>query len=112
MRLVDGDVDSEGRVEVFFGGSWGTVCDDRWDANDAAVVCGFLGYNGSSEALNDASFGQGQGDIMLSNVNCGGSEGSLEQCSHDGAAGTPIDGCTHIEDAGVRCGLPDSAGEL
>ena len=49
-------------------------------------------------AFTNAHFGQGSGDIFLSNVGCTGSESSLLDCSH---ATTFY--CGHSEDAGVRC---------
>ena len=49
----------------------------------------------------NAYYGQGQGSIILDNVQCDGSEASLyQQCSHS----FPLrHDCSHSEDVGVIC---------
>ena len=46
--LVGGQSSAEGTVEICYSEVWGSVCDDGWDENDAAVVCQQLGFEGTS----------------------------------------------------------------
>ena len=101
VRLVDGkDSILQGRVEVFYNGTWGTVCDDSWDLTDASVVCRELGYGRAVKASVSAIFGQGNGTIWMGDVRCTGNERSLTECHHSGWG---KQNCEHSKDAGVVC---------
>ena len=46
-----------------------------------------------------AHFGAGTGSILITNVECSGSESELQDCTSSDA----VSFCYHSEDAGVRC---------
>ncbi|CAK6971838.1 scavenger receptor cysteine-rich domain-containing group B protein [Scomber scombrus] len=102
VRLVDGQHNCEGRVEMYSNSGWGTVCDDAWDLPDAQVVCRQLGCGEAMAARGQAYFGPGAGTILLDNLKCSGTEASLQQCSH---ISWNVHNCDHSEDAGVTCSL-------
>ena len=49
IRLVGGSSDNEGNVELCINSTWGAVCDDDWDNDDANVVCAQLHYSSTGE---------------------------------------------------------------
>ncbi|CAH3179274.1 unnamed protein product [Porites lobata] len=100
VRLKDG-TPLAGRVEVFYDGQWGTVCDDAWDINDANVVCKQLDLSQSAtNAWSSAYYGQGSGPIWIDDVACSGSESHIYDCRHRGWGNND---CTHSRDASVQC---------
>ena len=95
--LMGGQNQTEGRIEILYNGQYGTVCNDHFDLENANVVCRQLNFTG---ALRVTSFGPGVGPIWLDDVECNGTESSIEFCSHDGFG---VHNCGHDDDVGVIC---------
>ncbi|NXA27494.1 HIPL1 protein, partial [Ibidorhyncha struthersii] len=109
VRLMEkrGSGQSQGRVEVYIDGEWGTVCDDGWSSPAAAVVCRQLGFPYVVRASKKAEFGEGTSlRILLDDVQCSGQEKTLLECDH---ADVGIHNCSHEEDAGVVCSREEVA---
>ena len=114
LRLVDGTLTDEdgtpceGRLEVYYDGEWGTVCDDFWTEDDADVACRQLGFVGGSvddwERFRNSYFPPGSGDqeIVLDDMFCTGRESVLLECPSRHAS-PGISNCKHFEDVGLRC---------
>uniref|UniRef100_K7FTB1 Scavenger receptor cysteine rich family member with 4 domains n=1 Tax=Pelodiscus sinensis TaxID=13735 RepID=K7FTB1_PELSI len=102
VRLVNGWSRAQGRVEILYNGSWGTVCDDDWDLVDANVVCRQLGCGHAIAMPATLTFGHGRGPIFLDNVDCKGREVALSEC---GSRGWGIHNCYHYEDVAVTCNV-------
>ncbi|XP_077586729.1 lysyl oxidase homolog 3B isoform X1 [Stigmatopora nigra] len=91
---------NEGRVELFYKGEWGSICDDDFSMANAHVLCRQLGFVEATGWTHSAKYGKGQGKIWLDNVQCGGGEPSIGDCKSRGWGNSD---CTHDEDAGVVC---------
>lgn len=69
---------SEGRVEVYYNGQWGTVCDDDFSIHAAHVVCRELGYVEAKAWTASSSYGKGEGKGI--GVECSCCWKPQEQC--------------------------------
>ncbi|NXK96190.1 DMBT1 protein, partial [Formicarius rufipectus] len=98
-----------GRVEVFHGGKWGTVCDDYFNMRGANVVCRQLGCGQAVAVLGLSYFGPSGKDVQLDDVRCRGSESYLWHCRH---AGWGRHNCGHNEDVGVICSGKETSSVL
>ena len=99
--MVDGS-ETSGRIEIYYDGVWGTICNDIFDNNDNGprVVCRQLGLSGGREEW----FGSGASSlpIHLDNIDCTGEEERLTECLSNEWGDN---NCSHFEDAGVVCGM-------
>ncbi|XP_074593530.1 C-type lectin domain-containing protein bark beetle [Brevipalpus obovatus] len=104
IRLVDGDVPSEGRVQIRYQNKWYSVCTNskNWTQHDINVVCREMGFDGGrwhQWYLRRNNSHQ----MMYEAIGCKGNEVNLKDCDHwsDKRVGSGI--CDYHPDIGIQC---------
>ena len=116
---------SFGRLEVYSGGRWGTVCDNGFTITAANVACYQLGFSSASNwenvgyaspvhiALSIVTLiilycsnsyflpdAPPSTEILLDGVNCTNDDVTLLSCGHKGIG---VHSCTHAQDVALTC---------
>lgn len=106
IRLLGGNSETEGRLQLKINGQWGTVCNYGWTVQDAALVCQQLGYvlnpNDWYIERNEIPDAGKSEPVILSNVDCQDYDLDITKCQ----AETTVDfsnSCDHDNDVGIRC---------
>ncbi|KAK1187025.1 C163A protein, partial [Pygoscelis papua] len=82
LRLVNGN-DCAGRLEVFYNGTWGSICSNRMSQLTAITVCKHLNCGDGGEIATDFKYGRGSGPTWLDHIECTKQHSSLWQCQSD-----------------------------
>uniref|UniRef100_A0A8D0EUY8 CD163 molecule n=1 Tax=Strix occidentalis caurina TaxID=311401 RepID=A0A8D0EUY8_STROC len=82
LRLVNGN-DCAGRLEVFYNGTWGSICSNRMSQLTARTVCKHLNCGDGGEIARDFKYGRGSGPTWLDHIECTKQHNSLWQCQSD-----------------------------
>lgn len=98
--------DLEGRLEVYRGNTWITVCDQTFDFHEASVVCRELGLGPAVKAVKKAAYGRGFGRVWTDVLKCTGREKSIFDCPLQKRSFSSL--CYHGNDVGVQCAGPVS----
>ncbi|XP_037941499.1 lysyl oxidase homolog 3B-like [Teleopsis dalmanni] len=103
IRLVGGQTEFEGNIEVLHNNKWGAICDDEWDAIEGRLVCRQLGFPGFKKVTHSGYFGPARRRFWMDNLFCEGHEKELTHCRFDGWG---VNDCEASEAAGVICESP------
>ena len=102
IRLAGGVSLGSGRVEIRINDVWAQICADLWNANDALVVCRYLGFNTTQQVPINV-FGVDSSGYWLTEMRCGGEEVDLNQCHYSRYGSTPSSTCSVNYPANVQC---------
>ena len=98
--LVGRNSDNEGRVEIYYNNTWGTVCWNNWDKYDSNTVCWQFGYTGATQYYLSPLINQENAPVWMNQVRCYNFEICLGKCLYDGFGNNK---CRHKDDVFVKC---------
>ncbi|XP_072410631.1 scavenger receptor cysteine-rich domain-containing protein DMBT1-like [Chiloscyllium punctatum] len=101
-RLMNGGSRCDGRVEVYYNGSWGRVQDTLWDLNDSHVVCRQLGCGHAFETYKSSQYEESDGRPWVHDIQCHGQESQLRDCSISGPLNSSV---TYNSDVVILCSV-------
>ena len=85
LRLVSGSTPWEGRVEVFYNNTWGTVCRDGWTNTNGDILCKQLGFQKYEGMINVWFSRMADQPTWLKNVDCvSGVHSDITSCPFQG----------------------------
>jgi hypothetical protein len=107
----------KGIVRVFYrnenetsGGEWGTVCDDKFNADVGRVICRQLGFSSwKSNVGKERGAPKLSGKIWMDDMICNGYESRLDECYKGQRVGGRGNNCDHEEDLYIECGEKQKA---
>lgn len=100
VRLVDSKDVFYGRLEMYINKTFTSVCDEGFTDRSAKVACNILGFPYGKKQCCSALGPHPTSQITVTNVQCRGSERSLDQCPHQTTTKVP---CRSGKYASVYC---------
>ena len=89
-------------MEIYYKGSWGTICGKSFGQNEADTICRQLGYKKADYCC--SMYPMGQGIIWLYWVKCPtGQESHILHCNRSNWGESFYCICPHTEDVGLTC---------
>lgn len=102
LRMVSDDQECAGWLEIFYNGTWGSVCHSPMEAITLSVICRQLGCGDSGTLNTSVGVREGPNDRLrwLDGIQCRKSDNSLWQCPSDPWKN---DSCSQRDEAYIVC---------
>ncbi|KAH9500139.1 hypothetical protein Btru_077291 [Bulinus truncatus] len=109
IRLVGGENEFEGRLEVEINGQWGTVCKDGWIEENSLLVCQQLGLalNRDYPLARLRTRAPDSTPVHMNWVSCDETDVDFTKCR---AVNDDAVTCSHDKDVYIKCFKPTWAG--
>ncbi|KAB1254386.1 Antigen WC1.1 [Camelus dromedarius] len=100
LRMVSEDQECAGWLEVFYNGTWGSVCRSRMDEITLSIVCSQLGCGDRGQLDTSVALREGSRPRWVDLIQCRRTDTSLWECPSDP---WKYDSCSPKEEAYISC---------